>query len=311
MRVAIAVTHESVISVVASAYETIDFCARMQRTDGTEAQVFAVSSEPEAVFRQRFGFFEFLDSRFSAPVDWVFVPALAVPDPWTPAKYLPLIRWLRRAAESGALITAVGTGSFLLAEAGVLDGREAVTHSHYTDHFARRYPRVPLRRGANCIRDERLLLTGDMPWQELMLAVIGERWGAQTAQLAADTYAIHWQHLIERQESRIQRLDPAIAMAQRWLVEHVGEHDVINRCVDQLGLARRTFNRRFKDSAGITPHAFVQHARLKTSRDLLMFTNRSVEDICHEVGYDDVATFYRLFRRRFGTSPSRYRRQLA
>jgi len=193
----------------------------------------------------------------------------------------------------------------------VLDGREAVTHSHYADHFARRYPRVPLRRGANCIRDERLLLTGDMPWQELMLAVIGERWGAQTAQLAADTYAIHWQHLIERQESRIQRLDPAIAMAQRWLIEHVGEHDVINRCVDQLGLARRTFNRRFKDSAGITPHEFVQHARLKTSRDLLMFTNRSVEDICHEVGYDDVATFYRLFRRRFGTSPSRYRRQLA
>lgn len=55
----------------------------------------------------------------------------------------------------------------------------------------------------------------------------------------------------------------------------------------------------------------MQHARLKTSRDLLMFTKRSVEDICHEVGYDDVATFYKLFRRRFGTSPSRYRRQLA
>ena len=104
MRVAIAVTHESVISVVASAYETIEFCARMQRTDGTEAQVFAVSSEPEAVFRQRFGFFEFLDSRLSAPVDWVFVPALVVEEPWMPARYLPLIRWLRRAADSGALI---------------------------------------------------------------------------------------------------------------------------------------------------------------------------------------------------------------
>ena len=49
MRVAIAVTHESVISVVASAYEAIDFCARMQRTDGTEAQVFAVSSEPDVM----------------------------------------------------------------------------------------------------------------------------------------------------------------------------------------------------------------------------------------------------------------------
>ncbi len=55
----------------------------------------------------------------------------------------------------------------------------------------------------------------------------------------------------------------------------------------------------------------MQQSRLKTSRDLLMFTNRSVEDICHEAGYDDVATFYKLFRRRFGTSPSRFRRQLA
>ena len=311
MRVAIAVTHESVISVVASAYETIEFCARMQRTDGTEAQVFAVSNEPEAVFRQRFGFFEFLDSRLSAPVDWVFVPALVVEEPWMPARYLPLIRWLRRAADSGALITAVGTGSFLLAEAGVLDGREAVTHSHYADHFARRYPRVSLRRDANWIRDGQLLLTGDMPWQELMLAVIGERWGAQTAQLAADTYAIHWQQLIQRQEALIQRLDPAIAAAQRWLLAHAAERDVINRCVDTLGLARRTLNRRFKESTGITPHEFVQQSRLKTSRDLLMFTNRSVEDICHEAGYDDVATFYKLFRRRFGTSPSRFRRQLA
>ncbi|MBK6277267.1 MAG: helix-turn-helix domain-containing protein [Gammaproteobacteria bacterium] len=52
-----------------------------------------------------------------------------------------------------------------------------------------------------------------------------------------------------------------------------------------------------RDSAGITPHEFVQHARLKTSRDLLMFTKRSVEDICHEVGYDDAGTFCKLFRR--------------
>lgn len=311
MRVAIAVTHESIVSVVATAYEVIDFCARMRRGDAAEAQVFAVSSEPEQVFRQRFGFIEFLDSRLTLPADWVFVPALVVSPPWMPAKYLPLIRWLRRAADSCALITAVGTGSFLLAEAGILNGREAVTHSHYADHFAARYPQVRLRRDVNEVREDHLLLTGDIPWQELMLAVISERWGEQTAQLAADTYALHWKHRLVPREVRIRRLDPTIAAAQRWMTEHVGEQDVINRCVDQLGMARRTFNRRFKQATGITPLEFVQRGRLKTMRDLLLFTNRSVEDVCHEVGYTDVATVYKLFRRRFGISPSRFRRQPA
>jgi transcriptional regulator GlxA family with amidase domain len=283
----------------------------MHRADGADAQVFAVSSEPAELFRKRYGFIEFLDSRLSAPVDWVFVPGLAVARPWTPNKYLPLIRWLRRAADNGALLSSVGTGSFLLAEAGVLDGREAVTYSAHAEHFAERYPHVVLARHASHVRGERRLLTADLPWQELVLAVIGERWGATTAQLGADTYALHWERLLERQQGRVARLDPAIAAAQRWLSEHIGEQDVINRCVAHVGLARRTFNRRFKEATGATPMEFVQQARLQTMRDLLMFTNRSVEDICYEVGYEDAGALYRLFRRHFGTSPHRFRRQVS
>jgi len=311
MRVAIVVPHDAVVSMVAGAYEAIDFCARLQHSDVAEAQVFAVSNELESVFRQRFGFIEYLDSRRTVTADWVLVPGFPIADPWMPAKYLPLTRWLCRAADSGALITSFGSGSFLLAEAGILDGRDAVTYSQYADHFSRRYPRVKLQREASCVRGERLLMTGDMPWQELTLTVISERWGVETAQLASDRYALRWQRLLDRRDAGVRRLDPAIARAQRWLVEHVAERDVINRCVGQLGLARRTFNRRFKEATGITPLEFVQHARLKQARDLLLFTNRSVEDICHGVGYDDAATFYKLFRRHFGTSPNRFRRQLA
>jgi transcriptional regulator GlxA family with amidase domain len=316
MRIAIAVTRESIISVVAYAYEVIDFCVRTQRLDANritnaDAQIFAVSNEPESTFQRRFGFIEFFDSRLSVPVDWVFVPALEIARPWTPAAYKPLIQWLRRSAERGALITSVGTGSFLLAEAGLLDDQEAVTYSQYADYFTERYPRVALRRDANWLRGNGLLLSGDMPWQELLLAVISEYWNAETAQLAANTYALHWDHLIDVPAASAVPLDAAVTQAQRWLTAHLREHDLINRCCAHLALSRRTFNRRFKDATGKTPLDFLQQARLQTGQNLLMFTNRSVEDICYDIGYDDIGAFYKLFRRRLGISPHKFRKQFA
>ncbi len=309
MRVAIAVTRESIVSVVAYAYEVIDFCVRTQPVDVDDARVFAVSSESEASFQRRFGFIEFFDSLLSVPVDWVFVPALEITRPWTAAQYKPLIQWLRRSAERGALITSVGTGSFLLAEAGLLDDKEAVTYSQYADYFSGRYPRIALRLDTHWVRSEGLLLSGDMPWQELLLAVIGEHWGMQTAQLAANTYALHWDYLIDTPAAQLAPLDPTVAQAQRWLSEHLAEHDLINRCCEYLSLSRRTFNRRFKDATGMTPTDFLRQTRLKTSQNLLMFTRRSVEDICYSIGYDDIGAFYKLFRRHLGTSPNKFRKQ--
>jgi transcriptional regulator GlxA family with amidase domain len=98
--------------------------------------------------------------------------------------------------------------------------------------------------------------------------------------------------------------------AQRWLSEHIAENNLIDRCADYLQLSRRTFNRRFKEAAGITPTHFLQQARMQASQNLLLFTRRSVEEICYEVGYDDIGTFYKLFRRNLGTSPNKFRRQL-
>jgi transcriptional regulator GlxA family with amidase domain len=307
MRVAIAVTCKSVVSVVAYAYEVIDFCVRMQPPSAAATQIFAATSELRETFQKRFGFIEYLDSRLSVPVDWVFVPALEISEPWMPAQYKPLTQWLRRAAAQGALITSVGTGSFLLAEAGLLDGRDAVTYSRCAEHFCRRYPKVRLRNDVDWVRENGLLMSGDLPWQELLLAIIAERWGAQTAQLAASTYALHWEHRIDAPAPQAALPDPAIAQAQRWLSEHLAEDDLLNRCSDHLRLSRRTFNRRFKEATGVTPIDFLQKARIQASQNLLLFTDRSVADICGDVGYDDIGAFYKLFRRRLGVSPGKFR----
>src|SRR4029079_6270461 len=129
--------------------------------------------------QKRFGFIEHLDTQRALAADWVFVPGMEITRPWMPAAYRPLAQWLRRAAAQGSLITSVGTGSFLLAEAGLLDGGEAVTYPRHEEFFSACYPHIALRRDIHWVRGPGVLLSGDLPWQELLLAVISQLWGEQ------------------------------------------------------------------------------------------------------------------------------------
>lgn len=310
MRVAIAITPESMVSFVAYAYEVLRFCARISAVGGAESQVFAVSSVPEKAFRQRFSFISSLDSRHTAPVDWVFVPALKIRDSWNADGYRRLLDWLRAASRQGALISSFGTGSFLLAAAGLLDGKAAVTYSGFADFFAAQYPQVRLRRDLEWIRGDGLVLSGDLPWPELMLAIAAEFWGEEVARVAASTYALHWERRIDMKRSALPA-DSVVLQGQRWLAENLCQPDPITCCAEHLGLSRRTLSRRFKEATGGTPRDFLQQARLRASVNFLMFSACSVEEIGYRVGYEDVGTFYRLFRRSLGISPNRYRRQFA
>jgi transcriptional regulator GlxA family with amidase domain len=306
MRIAFALTHESILSTVASAYDLMDYCERTRAPAGAASNVFAVTSGAE----QRYGFLQCLSARTSERADWIFVPALDVVKPWMPPHYAPLARWIRDNAQRGALVTSVGTGAFLLAAAGLLHGKEAVTYSRTCDYFSQCYPDVPLSRDRAWVRHPGLLMSGDMLWSELVLHVLAQYWGADTARRAADTYAINWNRLIDLDERQCGRVDRSITRAQRWLALHYTERDLITRCTEYVGLSKRTFNRRFKDETGTTPTEFVQCARIKASQKLLLFTEDRVEDICLAVGYEDIATFRKLFRKRNGIPPGQFRRRL-
>jgi transcriptional regulator GlxA family with amidase domain len=306
MHIAFALTHESILSTVASAYDLVEYCERTRtKTDAASSVVFAVTSGAE----QRYGFLQCLSPRTSVRADWVFVPALDIVKPWMPSHYAPLARWIRDSAERGALVTSVGTGAFLVAAASLLHGKEAATYSPFCDYFSECYPDVPVNRDSPWVRHPGLLMSGDMPWPELVLHVLAQHCGAEVARRAADTYAINWNELIDPPQRHCVRGDRSITRAQRWLAQHYPERDLVTRCTEYLGLSKRTFNRRFKDETGTTPTEFVQCARIRASQNLLLSTERRVEDICLAVGYEDIATFRKLFRKRNGVPPGQFRKR--
>jgi transcriptional regulator GlxA family with amidase domain len=304
MHIAFVLTQESILSTVACAYDLVEYCQQTS-LEKAASSVFAVTSGAG----QRFGFMPCLSPRRSMHADWIFVPALEIVRPWMPAHYAPLVQWIRDSAQRGALVTSVGTGTFLVAAAGLLQGREAVTYPQFHEYFSQCYPQVPVSHRP-WVRHPGLLISGDMPWPELVLHVLAQHWGAKAARQAAETYAVVWNELIDPPQRQYVQVDHSITRARRWLAQHYQERDLVNRCTEYVGLSKRTFNRRFKDETGTTPTKFVQQARIKASQDLLLFTERRVEDICCAVGYEDVAAFRKVFRECSGVAPGQFRKRL-
>lgn len=246
MYVAIAHTESAPVSTVAGAYDLIDYSMRTSISDDRDSGIFGVAPHPS----ERFGFMPYRSCEQLPRADWIFVPAVEVDNDWRPDSDQPLIDWLRRNARNGAIITAVGTGSFLLAEAGLLPA-EAVTHSNFNTLFAKRYPAIRLRTDIDWMQSSTVVLSGDTPWYELVLAMIARLMGATAAHRAAQMYALEWQGLIDPACNAELQADPVIARARQWLSKHYREHDLVERCAQHVGLSRRSLNRRFKDETGI------------------------------------------------------------
>lgn len=226
--------------------------------------------------------------------------------------------WARRRHAEGAVVCSVCTGSVFLAEAGLLEGREATTHWSAHDLFARHYPAVrlhPARILCPAGPEHRIVTAGGAAsWEELALHLIGRFVGTAEAVRIAKLFVLG-----DRSEGqlpfaamgRARRHDDAVvARAQRWLAEHYAEPHPVGAMVRLSGLAERTFKRRFRAATGYAPVDYALALRIEEAKQLLEREEVPVEAVAAEVGYADPAAFRRLFNRRVGVSPARYRRRL-
>lgn len=254
----------------------------------------------------------------NAVPDVIIVPDVGIrPDDDPRGRWPEATSWLKRMHDAGATVCSVCTGSLLLADAGLLQGRPASTHWAYADMFRHYYPEVDLQ-------PEKLFVTGNADqtitttggsaiWEELALYLIAHYCGEAAAIQASKLYLLGDRgegQLIYAALHRPRRHEDAIiADAQAWIADNYAMPNPVARLVARSGLAERTYKRRFAAATGYTPMDYIQTLRIEEAKQMLESSTDTVEEIGAAVGYEDPTFFRRLFKRSTGVTPSRYRQR--
>jgi transcriptional regulator GlxA family with amidase domain len=251
--------------------------------------------------------------------------AVIVCDMYTPidepprGKYRKELAWLRAMHAAGSLICSVCSGSLVLAEAGLLDGRSAAGHWAYEDLFKRCYPMVTMRQDSVlCLTNEadRIVTAGAVTaWQDLAIYLIARFCGQQQALHTAKVFllAVHEDGQLPFAAMKRSRdaTDKLIAECQSWIAENYETSNPVQQMIERSGLKPRTFARRFRAATGYQPIDYVQALRIEEAKQILETEEVGIDEIAETVGYDDPASFRRLFKRKAGLTPAAYRKKFS
>ncbi|MDH3669199.1 MAG: helix-turn-helix domain-containing protein, partial [Paracoccaceae bacterium] len=205
----------------------------------------------------------------------------------------------------------------VLAEAGLLDGRESAAHWAYVDLFRRCYPTVKMREDSVlCLsaEDASIVTAGGVSsWQDLALYLIARLCGQQQAIHTAKVFLFAGHEDGQLPFSAMTRAvgtsDAVIAECQSWIAKNYTVENPVHRMAERSGLNSRTFARRFRSATGYQPIDYVQALRVEEAKQMLEMSETGLDEIAVGVGYDDPASFRRLFKKKAGLTPSAYRRK--
>ncbi|MGN6648879.1 helix-turn-helix domain-containing protein, partial [Trinickia sp.] len=227
----------------------------------------------------------------------------------------PLLNALRDAHARGAQMVGLCLGAFVLAAAGILDGRPATTHWAWADTFARRYRAVRVDAAVLYIDDGDVLTSaGTAASLDCCLHLLRRRCGARAANYVARRLVVP----PHRQGSQAQFVEQPISIRARderlsvlldWVRENLREPHSLDSLAQRVLMSRRTFTRRFKQATGTTVGAWLLAARLSRAQQLLETTDDSVDTIAGTAGFGSAVSLRQHFAEAFKTTPSSYRRE--
>lgn len=248
--------------------------------------------------------------------------AVIVCDLYTPVDRLPgrpeaERAWLRRMYAEGAVVASVCSAALVLAEAGLLRDCEATSHWGYAELFRRNFPDIRFRPDLTvCAADGegRLITAGAVTsWQDLALYLITRFCGRASAIETAKVFLFDERRDGAAPFCAMSRLvahsDEVIGACQAWVATRYAEPNPVQAMAARSGLNERTFARRFRAATGFAPLDYVQTVRIEEAKQRLESTDEAVEDIATAVGYEDLASFRRIFKRKAGLTPSDHRRK--
>jgi transcriptional regulator GlxA family with amidase domain len=219
---------------------------------------------------------------------------------------------LRAAHARGARIASICTGAFVLAAAGVLDGRRATTHWKWADALAARHPAVRVDPRVLYVHDGSILTSaGIAAGIDLCLYLVRQDYGAEVANAVARFMVV----APHRSGGQAQFVEAPVAVdagslepTRRWALERLEEPLTVERLAAHARMSRRTFTRRFRVETGASPLQWLLHQRVLLARRLLETTDASVERVAARAGFGSALSLRLHFRRAVATSPLAYRR---
>jgi AraC family transcriptional regulator, transcriptional activator FtrA len=228
-----------------------------------------------------------------------------------------VVATLRAAHATGARVVSICSGAFVLAAAGLLDGREAATHWRYADLLAARFPRVRVRADALYLDGEDVLTSaGTAAGIDLCLHLIRKDHGADVANAVARRMVVAPQRgggqaqFVEAPVSARVDDDP-VGRAMEWALERLAEPIAVGDLARAAYMSTRNFARRFAAATGTSPARWLLEQRLQASLPLLEGSDLPIEEVGRQVGFQSPAAFRRHFARHRGIPPSAHRRAFA
>lgn len=225
-----------------------------------------------------------------------------------------LIPWLRQQSAAGSCIATSCTGSFLLAEAGLLDGKVATTHWRAAQAFRERYPQVVLRESELITEDGNLVCGGGaVSYIDLAIHLV--------RRFADASLALHCARMLVFDPGRDQQSpylafephkahgDQSVLKAQDWLERNYWREVSVETVANRLGMSSRNFKRRFKAACGESMTSYLQRTRIAAACDRLATSDAPLQQIIFDVGYSDASSFSRLFKDTTGVTMGEYRKR--
>ncbi|MBO4123307.1 GlxA family transcriptional regulator [Cupriavidus gilardii] len=223
-------------------------------------------------------------------------------------------KWLRTAASRARLHGSVCTGAFVLGHAGLLDGRTVTTHWQNAAHLAERFRAATVEYDRIYLRDGKLVTSaGVTAGIDLALALVREDHGAKVALAVAKRLVV----VAQRQGGQSQfspylaaapsQADSPVARVQAYVMANIGARLTLDALAAEVGMSGRNLVRLFVADTGMTPHAFIERARIDIARNLLEGSALPLKSIAYKCGFVTVDRMRVLFQQRLGISPAQYR----
>jgi transcriptional regulator GlxA family with amidase domain len=257
-----------------------------------------------------------LDTSNSLESNILVVPTIGGPIQQTLDNNPELIQLLRKAHHSGWTIAGNCTGNFLLAEAGILDGKAATTHWGFETEFKQRFPQINLQAEQLITRDENIFCAGGgIAWFDLGLHIIERSIDFETAMQTAKAFVIDYRRDSQLSYSLMRiakpHQDDLVNKIQAIIEQDCTLSLSIEDLATQYNVSQRTLIRRFNNALGIPPNTYLQSVRIERARKMLEESDFNVDTVMNKIGYEDASSFRRLFKKKTGLTPTEYRNRFS